>query len=361
MKKLLFFLKRINLSLLLPAVFLTSLGLLSLYSSSPLSFFKRQVFFLFAGIFLMITISFLKLNFLENNPYFILGLYFFAILLLVGVLFFGINIRGRQGWYKIGNFHFDPLAFVILIIILVLAKYFSKRQREIYQLRHIFFSAFYPFFAGIFVLFQPDLGSLVLLAVVWLGVIIFSGIKVSHFLAILAFFLILAGISWNYFLADYQKERILTFLNPSRDPQGAGWNLVQAKIAIGSGGFFGKGFKKGFQVQAGFLPEARTDFIFSAIAEEFGFFAIFVLIFLFGFLIYQILKIIYRLKRNFQKLFVAGFLVFLVFELFWNIAMNLGIVPIIGLSLPFVSYGGSYLLAFYLGLGLVSSFKNSQL
>ncbi len=357
--KILSFLKRFNWFLILPAFLLTFLGLLSIYSISSgrgdFLNFKKQIIFLFLSLFLIVFLSFFDLRFLKRNSYFVLILYFLSLLSLFGLIFLGTEIRGVKGWYRIGLFSFDPVPFSAIFLIIVLSKYFSTRHIETKRFQPILFSFLYLLFPLILVLIQPDLGSSLTLIFVWLGIVIFSGIELRHFLILTLIFLVFISLAWQFWLKDYQRQRIISFLNPEIDPQGISWNINQSKIAVGSGGFFGKGIFRGSQAQYGFLPEPQTDFIFSSLAEETGFLGVFILIFSLSFLFYKIMKIALRVEDNFTRLFASGFGFLLLSQSFINIGMCLGLFPIIGIPLPFVSYGGSQLLAFYLGLGILAS------
>lgn len=357
-------LSKLDWTLILSVFVLSCLGLVSIYSSSlpegNFLNFKKQILFIGLGILLMTGIGFLDFRPLRANPYLLFSLYLLGILSLIGVLFWGTVIRGVKGWYRLGVFSFDPVPLVVLILIFILAKYFSRYHVEIYKLWHLFFSFLYVFLPALLILLQPDLGSSICLLFVWLGVIIFSGIKIRHFLLLLILLTIVLWLSWLFFLQDYQKARIITFLNPETDPRGAGWNVNQAKIAIGAGGLWGKGFGKGSQAQYGFLPEAQTDFIFPAIAEETGFFGVSFLFILYGILFWRIIRIARNARSNFVRIFSLGFVFFLVAKTFINIGMSLGILPVVGIPLPFVSYGGSEILALFLGLGVLQSFKIHQ-
>ena len=253
---------------LLGAVFLLVVfGLVSIWSSSfakgDFFNFKKQILFLTIGIFLMVFVSFLDILSLKNNPYLILLLYFISIFLLVG-LFFVPQIRGVKGWYKIGAFSFDPIEAVKIILIILLAKYFSMRHIEMYRLQHIILSGVYVFIPSMLIFFQPDLGSVLVLLFLWIAILVISGIKLRQFLLLCFIFLLLGVVGWLFLLQDYQKARISAFLNPRIEPLGAGWSQRQSKIAIGSGGFGGRGITKGSQTQYGFLPEPQTDFILQA-------------------------------------------------------------------------------------------------
>ena len=362
--KFLGFLKRFNWFLVFPAFLLTFLGLLSIYSTSlgkeDFFNFKKQIIFFLLSLFLVIFLNFFDLRFLKRNSYFVLILYFFSILSLFGLIFLGSTIRGVRGWYKIGPFSFDPVLFSAIFLIIVLSKYFATRHVETKRFQPILFSFLYLLIPLFLVLIQPDLGSSLSLIFVWLGIVIFSGIELRHFLILTLIFLIFIVFAWQFWLKDYQKQRILSFLNPEIDPQGVSWNINQSKIAVGSGGLLGKGIGKGSQTQYGFLPEPQTDFIFSSLAEETGFLGVFILILFLSFLFCEIMKIALRAQDNFTRLFASGFGFLLISQSFINIGMCLGLLPIIGIPLPFVSYGGSQLLAFYFGLAILGSLTRSS-
>lgn len=353
------FLRKVNWKVLGPAIFLSLLGLLSIYSSSIFrgSFlgFYKQLIFLIASIGLAVLVSLLDLRPLKNNSRLILALYGLGLIFILGLFFFGQEIRGVRGWYKLGPISFDPVPFTAIILLIVLAKFFSVRWRYLHDYRTILFSVIYLFFPVFLILLQPDLGSALILTAVWLGMVVFSGIKFSHLLILVLVFLLLFAVSWQFLLKDYHKARILSFFNPSIDKQGISWSVNQSKIAIGNGGVFGQGLGKGSQTQYGFLSEPKTDFIFSAIAEEFGLLSVFLLFAGLFFLFWQIIRLGFLAENNFSKLFALGFAFLILAQSFINIGMCLGFLPVIGLPLPLVSYGGSYLLAFYFGLGVLLS------
>ena len=226
-----------------------------------------------------------------------------------------------------------------------------------YRIKHIILSGVYVLIPFILIFFQPDFGSAIILIFLWVGILIVSGIKLSHFLILVLCGLLIFSLAWSFLIKDYQKQRIISFLAPQFDPLGIGWNQMQSKIAIGSGGIFGQGIGRGSQTQYGFLPEPQTDFIFASIAEETGLFGVGVLFALFLILISQIIKIALFARENFSRLFASGFAILLVSQFFIHIGMNLGILPIIGISLPLVSYGGSGLIATFLGIGILQSIK----
>lgn len=353
-------LKRLDWVLILVSLFLVSIGLLSIFSSSKGDFlnFKKQIIFLAIGFFLMILISFFDWRILKESPYLILFFYFLCVFLLIGLFFFAPEIRGTKSWYKLGEISFDPTEFTKIVLLILLAKYFSMRHVEMYRITHILISGIYVLIPSLLIYFQPDLGSVLILLSLWIGILVVSGIKIRHFLILVFVGILIFAIGWHTFLKEYQKERILSFLMPKlADPLKIGWSQNQAKIAIGSGGIFGKGIKKGSQTQLGFLPEPQTDFIFSTITEEMGLVGVLILLSLFSILLWRIFKITLKSQTNFSRLFGAGFATLLISQIFIHIGTNVGILPIIGIPLPFVSYGGSGLISNFIGLGLLLSFK----
>jgi len=352
--------KRLDWILIITAMLLSGIGLVFLYSSclggGDFYDFQKQFIFLLIGISLMFGASFFDWRNLKEDSRLILVLYFICIAALAGILLFAPEIRGIKAWYKIGPVSFDPIEITKIVLVILLAKYFSNRHIEMYRARHIIFSGFYFLFPILLIFFHPDLGSVLILSVLWLGMLIVSGIPLRHFLALLACAVLAFSLCWATVLKDYQRERILSFVNPI-DPLGMSWNQNQAKIAIGSGGVWGQGIGKGSQTQYGFLPETRTDFIFASIAEETGLAGVGVLLSLFFILLWRIIKISLLSENNFSRLFSAGIAILIVSQIFIHIGMNIGLLPIIGISLPFVSYGGSGLIMFFLAIGILQSIR----
>lgn len=353
--------KKFDWMLVITTLLLAGIGLISIYSISlgkgDFLNFKKQIIFLGISFVAMIILSFFDWRSFKENPYLILAIYFICIVLLAGLFFIAPEIRGVKSWYKIGLISFDPIGLMTITLIVLLAKFFSMRHVEMYKLRHIFLSGIYVFVPFILIARQPDLGSALILLALWLGVLVISGIKLRHFLVLVAIGVIIFSLSWSLFLKDYQKQRIVSFLAPQVETLGINWSQTQSKIAIGSGGLWGKGFAKGSQTQSGFLSEPYTDFIFSVIAEEFGLIGVSIILVLFGILIWRIMKIAITAKFNIPRLFAFGFATVLFFQIFIHIGMNLGILPVIGLSLPLVSYGGSSLLSIFIGIGLLQGMK----
>lgn len=355
-------LKRLDWILILTTLLLAAIGLLAIYSSSlargDFLNFKKQIIFLAAGILLMLLISFFDWRIFRSDPYFILILYFLCLVLLVGLFFFAPEIKGVKSWYRIGPISLDPIELTKIVLVILLAKYFSMRHIEMYRVKHIIISGVYVFFPSLLIFIQPDLGSVLVLLSLWAGILIISGIKLRHFLILILCGLLILIFSWSTVLRGYQKERILSFIQPQvSDQLEVGWSQRQAKIAIGSGGIYGQGIGKGSQTQYGFLPEPHTDFIFSLIAEETGLVGVFILLLLFSVLIWRIFSIAIKSRFNFSRLFASGFAVLLISQIFIHIGMNIGILPIIGISLPLISYGGSSLISTFVALGILQSIK----
>jgi len=307
----------------------------------------------------MFFFSFFDWKTFRENSSFILALYFICLVALAGLFFFAPLTRGVKSWYKIGIFSIDPIDFTKIVLIILLAKYFSKRHVEMYQIRHILLSGFYVFLPAVLVFLQPNMGSVLVLVSLWVGILIVSGIKISHFLILLFCALLILVMGWSFLLKDYQKTRIMSFISPQVEPLGINWNQNQAKIAIGSGKIFGQGIGSGSQTQYGFLPEAQTDFIFSSIAEETGLFGVSILLLLFLVLIWRIFKIALSSQSNFSRLFSTGIATLLISQIFINIGMNLGLLPIIGIPLPLVSYGGNGLITILMSIGILGNIKNN--
>ncbi|MFQ6083842.1 MAG: rod shape-determining protein RodA [Candidatus Aminicenantia bacterium] len=364
MKSFILHLRNLDWILIASVLLLVSIGLLSIYSSSSgkedFLNFKKQFFFFGIGFFLMIVLSFFDWRTLRESPYLILILYFLCLTLLVGLFFFAPEIRGVKSWYKLGPISLDPIEFTKIALIILLAKYFSMRHIEMYRIIHILISGLYVLAPVILIFFQPDLGSVLILLSFWVGILIISGIELRHFLILILSFLLIFILSWNFVLKSYQKERILSFIQPQlSDSLKIGWSQNQAKIAIGSGGLFGQGINKGSQTQYGFLPEPQTDFIFAAIAEEMGLVGVSILLFLFSILIWRIFQIALASQSNFPRLFASGFGVLFISQIFIHIGMNIGFLPIIGIPLPLISYGGSSLIATFIGLGILQNIKRN--
>ena len=319
-------------------------------------FFSRQLIWIFISLIIFFLFSFVDWRFIKKGEILII-LYLIAVVVL-GVLFFvGHNIRGASSWISFSSFSVEPSDFIKLVLILILAKYFSRRHIEIAQIKHIIISAIYVAIPAGLVFLQPDFGSALIISLIWFGMILVSGISKKHLLLVFLIIAIICSASWLFVLKPYQKARILTFLNPLKDVRGAGYNAFQSMVAVGSGQIMGKGIGFGTQSRLEFLPEHQTDFIFAAFAEEWGLVgALFIFIF-FGIIIWRILKNAFLGQSNFECLFGIGLAIFLIAHFAIHVGMNLGLLPITGIGLPFMSYGGSHLVTVFAGLGILMGMR----
>ena len=337
-----------------------SMGVISLfamYSSERgnFSYHTQSHMYRFIVFFLLfIVISFFRIEYFFKSAYIF---YFIVLLLLIGVDSFGVTASGSKRWINLFFINLQPSELMKVSLIIFLARYYSKiPSQSINSLKHIFipFLGFMiPFFL---VLSQPDLGTAVLIAISGIIVIWLAGFRIKYFLYSFFIFLFFIPVAIS-FLKPYQKSRILTFLNPENDPLGAGYQIIQSKIAVGSGGIFGKGFLQGSQSYLDYLPEKHTDFIFTLFSEEFGFVGSIVLLLIYALIIYRIALIGHECRNNFAKLFCFGFSAAFFVYVTVNMSMVLGLLPIVGAPLPIMSYGGSSMLSIMIGLGIVMSCK----
>jgi rod shape determining protein RodA len=269
------------------------------------------------------------------------------------VMGYGMITSGAQRWIRIGSLSFQPSEFVKISLIMALAKFFHRPpHREGYTLRNLPLPFFFVFLPIVLILKQPDLGTAIILLLIFVSVLIFVRIRWSSLLTIGLAGAAVIPLLWR-FLKEYQKKRIITFFNPDLDPLGAGYHLIQSKIAVGSGGIVGKGFMKGTQCKLGFLPEQQTDFIFSALGEEWGLVGSLLLVGLYLALILWGLRIAVEAKDRFGAILAFGVVSMFFWHVLINIGMVLGMMPVVGIPLPFLSYGGSFLISTLIGIGLL--------
>jgi rod shape determining protein RodA len=319
-------------------------------------FVQRQTIFLILGITIMVAVSFFDYRILKNFSSASIAIYLIAITLLLFALA-SREIRGVSSWIIFKNLTFEPSEFAKLAVLILLAKYFSQKHVEIYRAHHILASGFYVLIPAFLTLLQPDLGSMTVFAVLWLAILLLAGIKRKHLLIILMIGVIISSLSWFFALKPYQKDRIISFINPYLDPRGSGYNALQARIAIGSGQLWGAIFAKTEGSFVAFVPEPYSDFAFSTFARKFGFVGVTILFSLFAALMFRIGSIAAKTDNNFAKLFSLGFLVIVFSHVFINAGMNLGILPITGIPFSFLSYGGSHLITLMIGLGIIQSIR----
>lgn len=334
-------------SMLLLLVF----GLMGILSTNRQAF-DRQIIFALSGGALYILASVFDYKLLKKMS---LGLYGGVVVLLILVLFVGIISRGSIRWLEVSRGQFQPSEFAKISLILVLAFLFEKKIRSAPpDLRTFLSSLVLTAIPAALVFFQPDLGTTLILLTIWLGIVVVSGVS-RLYLALMFVAGLLVVIPLYGLLADYQRARIISFLNPLSDPLGSGYNVLQSQIAVGSGQIWGRGFGRGTQSHLKFLPEHHTDFIFASLAEEWGFVGSLVLLVLILLLLWRTLAAAQKSADDFGSLLAAGVFTFLVAQFFINIGMNLGLMPVTGIPLPLISYGGSSLWVTMISLGLVQS------
>lgn len=319
-------------------------------SDSRIIFF-HQLAYVALGFLLFFIFSKINYNFWLTYCNWI---YFFGIILLLIVLFWGSEVRGTLGWLSIKGLNFQPVEAEKVFLLVFLAGFFSRKKGRLSELVRIVTSIFLLILPLVLVMSQPDLGSALMLILLWLGMILVSGISWKNFLVLLLVGLMVAFSAW-FLLEDYQKQRIETFINPELDPKGGGYNVIQSIVAVGSGGIFGKGLGHGSQSQLNFLPEKHTDFIFAAASEELGLVGASVILALYFIILYRVYKISSLAKDNFSYLVGLGALVLFISHFLINVGMNMGITPVTGVPLPFLSYGGSSMISFMALLGMVNN------
>lgn len=348
------FLKSLDWKLNAAILSIMTAGFLSLLSSAPALFYK-QLFWGAAGFVLFFLIASFDWRSFVNYKSVIFGFYGAAILLLLVAYFFAPTIRGTKGWLVVGPLHFQAAEFAKLALVILFAYFFSRGHAYISKISILIISFVYFAVPAFLVALQPDFGSGLVLFFIWFGFLLVSGIRWRHLLFYLIIFSVLAGAMWQFVLEGYQKERIIGVFSPESDPLGINYNVIQSKIAIGSAGFFGKGFGQGSQVQLGFLPEAQTDFIFAAFTEEWGMIAGLVLLVIFAFMVFRIIKIGLTADNNFSRFISLGTVILFVVQFVLNIGSNLGLTPVVGVTFPFLSYGGSSLLTNLILIGIIQS------
>lgn len=346
--------KQLDWKLNFAVLFLIASGLITLASSRS-DLFWKQLIFAIVGIIIATVFVFFNWQSYANYRGAVFALYAVAILLLLIAGFFAPSIRGTRGWLVFSGLHFQVSEFAKLALIVLFAKFFSRKNIGIAKFSTLFGSLIYFLIPAWFVVLQPDFGSALVLFCIWFGFLLVSGIKYKHLIIAIIIFSILGCVAWNGVLENYQKDRIMGFVFPDRDPLGVNYNVIQAKIAVGSAGLFGKGFGQGSQVQLGFLPEASTDFIFSAFVEEWGILLGLLLILVFAFLIFRIIRIGLDADNNFGRFICLGTVILFVVQFVFNIGSNLGLTPVIGVTFPFLSYGGSSLLTNLIFIGIIQS------
>jgi len=346
--------------LLFSVLLLGIISIFAMYSSEQgkVGYYTLSHLYRFCTFFLVFVVfSFFNTQFWFKSSYFF---YIVVLALLFAVDQFGVAASGSKRWINLFFINLQPSELMKVALIIFLSRYYSKVSIEqVTSFKHLIIPFFVLFIPVFLVASQPDLGTALLIAVSGLFVIWLSGFKIKYFLYSTLLFISLMPVAIS-FLKPYQKSRILTFLNPERDPLGAGYQIIQSKIAVGSGGIFGKGFLQGSQSYLDYLPEKHTDFIFTLFSEEFGFVGCVLLLLIYVLIIYRIISIGNNSRNNFSRLFCYGFAAAFFSYVAVNMSMVLGLLPIVGAPLPIMSYGGSSMLSIMMGLGIVMSCKIYQ-
>lgn len=333
---------------------LSFLGVLTMHTFGGDSLAPRQLLWILIGTISFIVCASLDMHFLRRTSVIVVG-YIGTIGLLSLLLIVAPEISGAKSWFSFGAFSFQPADLAKIVFIALMAKYFSRRHMEIGHVFHVILSGIYAALPMGLILLQPDLGTAAIMGAVWFGVVLVSGISKKHLAIVFVLGAVLAAGLWSFGLHDYQRTRIVTFLNPAADIRGSGYNAYQAVVAAGSGELFGKGIGYGTQSKLRFLPEYETDFIFAAFAEEWGFVGVVFVLTLFGLLLLQLVLIARRAATNFDALFTIGVVILLTAHVFIHAGINLGLLPVTGTTIPFMSYGGSHILMEFTALGIVAS------
>lgn len=350
-------LKHVDWILLCATFPILAAGLISMYSFvGGNNYFSKQLLWIPIALVVSLVLSAIDLRTLRRTNT-ILALYLFFIFLLTALFVVGSVFKGARGWFNLGFLAFQPADVMKLVLILVLAKYFSRRHIEIAHYKHILISGVYALIPVFLVLVQPDFGSAIILFMIWFGMTVVSGISKKHLFIVFTAGALSFILLWSFVLQPYQQQRIKTFLNPLTDIRGAGYNAYQSTIAVGSGELLGKGVGYGTQSRLKFLPEYQTDFIFASYAEEWGFGGVLLLLLCFGIVVWRILANGVVGATNFETLYALGFAIFLMTQLVVHVGMNMGLLPVTGQTLPFMSYGGSHLITEFAGIGILMGMR----
>ena len=322
------------------------------YSLSPTStMYKKQIYWLIIGTVFLIVGAFLDYSRIERYSY---AFYLTTLALLIYVLFQGKLVSGSQRWIPLGFFNLQPSELVKISLILVLAKWFQrKHEQQGHTIRSLFLPSLFVAVPFGLIYAQPDLGTALMLVLVFFSIAFFVKIRFSSLAILSCCFLSIIPLAWTFLLKPYQKDRVIGFLNPNLDPKGSGYQIIQSKIAVGSGEFFGKGFLKGTQSQLNFIPEKYTDFVFSVFCEEWGFLGAFILLSLYFFLFIRLVMITAQARDSFGMILGYGLTVMFLWHFIINLGMVLGLLPIVGIPLPLFSYGGSSLVITMFSIGIL--------
>ena len=368
--------RNINQNIFIIVLIIIAIGLLLIYSAAyqydsktvfQNNYFLKQILWAVLSILILICVKNINYRRLFDSAF---VLYAVSILLLVLLLIFGRSILGAKRWLELAGFNFQPSELAKLSVILVLGRYLSRRKaygaRFILRgssgevIRDLVIPLFIILVPMFLIFLQPDLGTAIIFIPIFLSMLFISKVKLKYLFSFIFISLGSLPVFWH-FLRSYQKDRLLVFMNPNIDPLGAGYTIIQSKIAVGSGRLFGKGWLAGTQNQLHFLPERHTDFIFSVLGEEWGLFGGLILLVLFYLLIRNMIKLVAKTKDDFAKFIGVGIISLITFQIVVNISMTIGICPVVGLSLPFISYGGSSLCLFATFIGILLNISRKRM
>jgi len=349
--------KHVDFTLIFLVTGLCILGLLVIYSTTHqeninegvMQITRRQLIHILTGLFFCLLVTIIDYHDIVKIA---IPLFSLSLIMLVYVIFFGKNVGGSRRWIQLAGFEFQPAEFAKITLIIFLADFLNKQKEEIPNF--LYFSLPF-FFTGILMLLiykQPDLGTAIVFFAITLLMIFIAGISWKYIIAVFIILVSLFPIGWS-FLKDYQKSRLLLFLNPEMDPLGAGYNIIQSKVAIGSGGLFGQGLFSGIQSQLKFLPAQHTDFVFAVIGEELGFMGALLLISLFILVLWKGIRIAQEAPDILGTLIATGVTSFMFIHILINVGMSMGLMPATGLPLPFISHGGTFMITNFIGIGLL--------
>jgi len=345
----------IDWTLIIPAIALAFLGMLTMSTfGQDISLAPRQLLWLGIATAIYIGFSTLDMRFIRRTSV-VMTLYAVAVILLTSLLLFANPVLGARAWFSLGSISFQPADLAKLALVTLLAKYLSRRHVEIGDFRHIIVSGAYALTLTLLILVEPDMGNAIIFSSLWLGMMLISGISKKHLALIGIIGLIAASLLWFEGLKPYQRTRIVSFVNPAADIRGSGYNAYQAKIAVGSGELFGKGIGHGTQSKLRFLPQYQTDFIFAAFAEEWGFVGVVLLLLVYGLIFARLAQIARAAATNFDAFFTLGVLILFAAHVVIHISISLGLLPVTGTTIPFMSSGGSHLVLEFAALGIVTS------
>jgi rod shape determining protein RodA len=349
-------LKHVDIPLLITMMLLIICGLAAMYSIAATSgsmtlLFRQIVFVIIGGVFFIFFASY---NYHNISKWHRVA-YVLVIAALIGVLILGRDIRGSSRWIDIGFFNLQPAEFAKLVVAVGLSRWLYLKRGQINSWKNIVLSLAYALIPAILILREPDLGSTLIVLGIWFGLILVSPMKKRFVIALFVVALLFSATSWQFLLHDYQRKRIEVFIDPALDPRGQGYNVRQAVIAVGSGHVIGRGFGQGLQSTLRFLPERQTDFVFATMSEEVGFVGSVTIVFLYGFLMLRLLKVVRMARDDFGMYLAAGVLCMMFGQVLINIGMNIGIMPVTGIPLPLITHGGSSLLVTMIALGIVQN------